>query len=92
MPEYKLYYDAAGRVITYSLHNQPGNYIVITREQYAEGRFDVVVIDGEIRKPNSVILKMQKTPEGTACNKYDINILDDHPDSYKWSTVAHERR
>lgn len=90
MPEYRLYYDANGKPITYTVENLPGNYITVTAQQYSECRMDVVVIAGQIVKSQRAILKMQKSNSGVRCNKYDINLLDEN--GIYWDLAAYERR
>jgi hypothetical protein len=91
---YKLYYDADGRVVTYSSEDLPCQYIVITREQYAEARSDVVVKDGKIIKTHvrSHVFKLEKSEQGIRCSKYDISIIEDSDsqDGQYWKQTAYE--
>ncbi len=76
--EFRLYYDETGKVKTYTSEKLPGNYIVITREQYAEARNDVLVVDGKIKytSKNTHIFRYVKNMEaGIKTSKYDINII-----------------
>ena len=92
---YKLYYDDNGKVITYTTEDLPGQYIEITREQYAEARQDVVVRDGKIifTHMRSHVFKLEKSSTGIKCSKYDISIIFDNEDigdSQHWKQVAYE--
>lgn len=78
--EYRLYYDDHGKVVTYTCENLPGNYIIVTKEQFAEARVDVFIKDGKIvnthKTSNTHKLEINLT-EGTRCSKYDVSILVD---------------
>jgi hypothetical protein len=92
---YKLYYDDNGKVITYSTEDLPGQYIEITKEQYAEARHDVIVKAGKIifTHMRSHVFKLEKSSSGIKCSKYDISIIsdtDDNRDSQHWKQVAYE--
>ncbi len=89
--EYRVYYDETGKVITYTIENIPGKYLVITREQYAEARPDAMVRDGKLIKTNVVthIWKLEKSSQGTQCSKYDISIIVDHEGDF-WEMKPYE--
>lgn len=76
-PEFRLYYDEKGHVITYTCEKLEGNYIVIDRVTFAEARPDVRVVDGEIVKNNSgaAISRLYPDSEGTLCEAEDISII-----------------
>lgn len=80
-PEFRLYYDDTGKVLFYSGEKLPGNYIEIDALTYAEGRYDVMVLDGKlIRDPQrGVVGKLAETAEsGSICTvKEDISIVVD---------------
>lgn len=84
--EYRLYYDDAGKVIRYTTENMDGNYIVITKEQYAESRMDVYVSDGKIFTTHrrKHLFKLTKSTEGQKCSADDVSIIveDDSPHNY----------
>jgi hypothetical protein len=91
---YKLYYDADGRVVTYSTEDLSGQYIEITREQYAEARSDVVIKDGKIIQTHirNHVFKLEKSEQGIRCSKYDISIIADSgsQDGQYWKQAAYE--
>lgn len=91
-PVFKLYYDADGKVITYTSENLPGTFIVITTEQFAEARADVLVRDGQIvyTHKQTHVFKLKKSATGRACSKYDVSIIDDSTDAIYWSQGAYE--
>jgi len=49
--EYRLYYNDLGEVEFYSMEDLPGTYIVIDVQTFAEGRYDITVVDGKLVKP-----------------------------------------
>jgi hypothetical protein len=53
--EYRLYYNDLGEPLFYSTDNQPGNYIIIDKETYAVGRYDVRIVDGKLIKPTEYV-------------------------------------
>ena len=80
--EYRAYYDLSGKVISYTCDDLPGNYIIITREQYAEAKPDAIVDNGKIMNQNASTLSvMAKKAGGQPCSKYDVNILIEGPSS-----------
>lgn len=90
--EYRLYYDDTGRVVTYTCEDLPGNYIVVSRQQYAEARSDVLVRDGKLISTSRItqVYRMVKnTSGGVKASKYDINILTD-TDYVFWKYEHHE--
>lgn len=85
--EYRLYYGEAGEVVTYTCEDLPGTYIVITKEQFAEARWDATVVDGRLTYKDRIthVIKLAKNGvEGVKTSKYDINIITDVDYNY-WS-------
>jgi hypothetical protein len=97
-PEFKLYYDENGKVITYSCEKMEGNYIVIDAMTFAQARPDVRVIDGKLSTvaPSMVVSKlMPDDNEGTICSEYDISIIPSKPYKVKtkyWKLNTYELR
>lgn len=92
-PTYKLYYDDNGKVITYSTDDRPGNFIIITKEQYKQARPDVLVKDNKLlythRQMHVSSLKKNKN-KGRRTTKYDVNILSDVGPTVYWSEEIYE--
>lgn len=87
-PEFRLYYDDAGKVICYTCAKPEGNYIVIDSETYAAARPDVRVINGKIStvQVSTVVCKLMPDEKlGTSCVLEDIDIIA--PSNYTGSTV-----
>lgn len=97
-PEFRLYYDEAGRVVCYTCEKLEGNYIVIDAKAFAEGRPDVRVIDGKITNVStaSVVAKlMPNDNNGQLCVQEDISIIVDETysgETIKWKMKTYELR
>jgi hypothetical protein len=92
--ERRLYYDSEGRVITYTCENLPGDFIVVTPEQFAEARPDVLVRNGKLIYTHKLshVTKLAPSTSGTATSKWDVNILvDPAQESHEfWELVDNE--
>jgi hypothetical protein len=95
-PEFRLYYDEKGSVLHYTTEDLPGNYIVIDSQTFAESRYDVRVIDGEIvrRKDFVIVEKLVPSKEGKSCHSYDVSVIvdEDFIDIKRWSIKVYEYR
>jgi hypothetical protein len=95
-PEFRLYYDEAGKVVCYTCEKLEGTYIVVDAITYAQARPDVRVIDGKIStvSPNAVVSKlMPSSDEGQVCSYDDISIVVDKKykgKTKKWKLVTYE--
>lgn len=76
-PEFRLYYNEKGGVVTYTTQKLEGNYIVIDAHTFAQARPDVRVIDGKIStvSPAMVVCKLMPDDEGIICAQEDISII-----------------
>lgn len=94
MVELRLYYDDNGKVLCYTSENLEGNYIVIDANTYAEGRFDLRVVDNKITKASEYmfISKLVKSDSGTRCEPNDICVLTDNDPSTFWEVKINEFR
>jgi len=92
-PEFRLYYDEKGHVITYTCEKLEGDYIVIDRLTFAEARPDVRVINGELvrNKSGSVVSRLYKDTEGTLCEYEDVSIIAESDGQY-WKLKTYELR
>lgn len=97
-PEFRLYYDDAGKVVTYTCEKLEGNYIVIDAMTFAAARPDVRVIDGRIStvQPHAIISKlMPDETDGRECALEDISIVISKKDKVKkqkWKLNTYELR
>ena len=96
MIEYRLYYDDNGQVLFYTCDKPEGQYLVIDAQTYAECRFDLKIVNGNIIKNNYyTITKLTRSNEGTTC--VDDNIAIVVNDSYIgniscWAVETYECR
>lgn len=95
-PEFRLYYDDKGHVVTYTCEKLEGNYIVIDALTFAQARPDVRVVNGKIStvQPAMVITKLTPSEtEGTSCAVEDLSVLvNDASESQKWKLSIYELR
>lgn len=98
-PEFRLYYDDTGKVVTYTCEKLDGNFIIIDAMTFAEARPDVRVIDERLIRAVScsVVSKLVKDKkEGLTCAADDVSIIIDNADStgniikQKWKLETYE--
>ena len=90
-PEFRLYYDETGHVITYTCEKLDGNYIVIDALTFAEARPDVRVIDGELLRNSTatIVSKLRPNDSGILCEVEDISIITNTEGQYwKLKTIS----
>lgn len=96
MVEFRLYYDEHGKVSCYTCENLPGNnYLVITKEQYAESNPYIRIVDGEIVNQSefSVISKLvESSSDGIECHVDDVCVLTNQEPTIKWKVEINEFR
>ena len=83
---YRLYYNKeTGKPLQYTIDEQDGDCIVITKQQYAESRYDSVVINGKLTTVNNAVRWSKLVPgnEGVACATNNVMIVDDNG-AVKW--------
>ena len=83
---YKLYYNKkTGKPLQYSTENLDGDFIVINKQQYAESRYDSIVVNGKLTTINEAVqwAKLIPSTEGTACAVDNVMIVDNNSQS-KW--------
>jgi len=90
-PEFRLYYDETGHVVTYTCEKLEGNYIIIDALTFAEARPDVRVVDGKLIRADSaaVISRLVRSTAGILCEAEDVSIITEADGQY-WAlkTVA----
>lgn len=96
-PEFRLYYDDNGKVISYSGDKSgTGNYIIIDAMTFAAARPDIRIVDGKIStvSPNSVVHKlMPNDSDGVDCHPEDISLIVDSTyidKTQKWKLKTYE--
>lgn len=90
-PEFRLYYDDRGNVITYTCEKLEGNYIIIDRQTFAEARPDVRVVDGRLIRQGTgaVISRLYPSDNGILCEAEDISIIA-HTEGKYWKLKTYE--
>tara|TARA_R110000803_G_scaffold9968_3_gene30982 strand:+ start:483 stop:836 length:354 start_codon:yes stop_codon:yes gene_type:complete len=86
--EYRLYYNKeTGEPLFYSMEGHPeGSFIVVTKEQYAEGRHDLNIRKGVIERLIDSVNWTKLVPsneEGTSTRADNVMIVDDNG-AAKW--------
>lgn len=94
-PEFRLYYDEAGRVICFTGEKLEGNYVVVDSDTFAQSRPDLRVIDGKLSThiTGSIVSKLIKSSAGERCAAEDISVLvgEDYPGPVtKWKLKTYE--
>jgi hypothetical protein len=92
--EYRLYYNKVnGKPIRYTTDTvDQGDYLVISKQQYAEGRYDILVIDEKIRTLNSFDqwTKLVPAKHGISTRADNVMIVDDNG-AAKWKIKTYYR-
>lgn len=89
--EFRVYHDAEGRVLSYSMEDLPGDYIVVDRHTFEQFRFDVRIRDGKIVKINQdASWRLAPSDSGYACHPGDVSVIvDDTADQKKyWKVIT----
>jgi len=96
MPEpqpvsWRLYYNASGEPITYSMEHMPGTYIEVDAETYARAPMNVRVQEERLIELKSAVRKLAPADSGTPChpNNVAIVMLDTQPHQ-RWIMKTHE--
>lgn len=86
---YRLYHDAQGLPLFYSMEAVAGTYIEITQQQYAENSMWVRVVEGQlVRRPWQAVEKLVPDTAGTACHPRDVAVIG--PAGTHWSKRTYE--
>ena len=91
--EYRLYYDDQGIPLYYSCEQLPGNYLVVSAEVYAQGRYDCKIVNGTIKYPTQIkSAKLVPSTKGTACYVKDVSIISPtDTDAQYWKLKTYEK-
>jgi hypothetical protein len=90
---YRLYYNADGTPVCYTMEDLPGTYIEIDQATYAQSLPNVRVVNGKITviKRSDTVNKLQPSDTGTPCSPHDVCVVVTEDQSHiYWSTKIHE--
>lgn len=90
-PEFRLYYDDKGQVVTYTCEKLEGDYVVVDATTFAEARPDVHVVDGKVIRAGAgaVISRLVRGDTGVLCEAEDVSIITEVDGQYwKLKTVS----
>lgn len=97
MPEpqpvfWRLYHNAEGYPICYSMEHLPGNYIDVDAETFARGDMRVRVIDNKLKLIKPVWgHKLVPTDQGTACHPNNVAVVVNNNQQHQcWSKKIYE--
>lgn len=91
--EYRLYYNEHGDPLHYTCEDLPGDYVVVSAEVYAQGRYDCRIVNGQIKYPSQIkYAKLVPGTKGTACYAKDVSIVSNtETDAKHWKLKIYEK-
>ena len=91
-PFFRLYHDAEGKPLFYSMAHEPGTYIELTPEEYHRGSSNVRVRDGKLVEVTwRTTVKLVPGDSGTHCHPDNVAVVvtESQPHT-KWSKQTYE--
>lgn len=90
---YRLYLDDQDRPVFYSHEDQPGKYVEVTPEQFAQQDLQVRVVNGVLKpRPQPVPPKLVPSDRGTPCAPTDVSIVvSEHEPHQRWKLKHYEQ-
>ena len=89
--EYRLYYNKeTEEPLFYTMEQPIGDYITVTQKQHSEGRYDLIVRNGNIINLIDAVSWTKLVPSelGTSCREDNVMIVDSSSNA-KWTTKTH---
>jgi hypothetical protein len=88
---YRLYHDATGVPLFYTMEDLPGTYIEIDQDTYARSSMRVRVRDGKLVELTwKITQKLTPNGAGTPCDPGDVAIVTNNQHNTKWSKRVYE--
>lgn len=87
---FRLYHDDQGNPLSYSMDEEPGNYIEVDAQTYLRGSFDVKVENGKlIDIPRQVhVSKLKPNDTGSPCDYRDVTVIvNQSKTNIKWAKI-----
>ena len=91
-PFFRLYHDADGVPLFYSMADEPGTYIEISQQQYHAGASNVRVRNGQLVEVSwTTTTKLVPGNSGTPCHPDNVAVVvaEDQPHT-RWSKQTYE--
>jgi hypothetical protein len=91
-PFFRLYYDADGVPLFYSMADEPGTYIEISQQQYHAGASNVRVRNGQLIEVSwTTTTKLVPGNSGTPCHPDNVAVVvTESQPHFKWSKQTYE--
>ena len=84
-PKFRLYHDAQGRPLRYSMQDEPGLWIEVTCEQYHRASSKVRVRAGKLESTaQPQVRKLKPAAQGQSCSAMDICIVTHQEPVQHW--------
>lgn len=91
---YRLYHDAQGRPVMYTMEDLPGSYIEVDKETYVQAPSNVLIQDGKLTVLEPKVLVSTMRPNattGTPCHVRAVTVVVNAEQPHrKWSMQSHE--
>jgi hypothetical protein len=88
---YRLYHDADGVPLFYTMEHEPGTYIEIDQDTYTRSSMRVRVRNGQLVELTwKTTQKLTPNGVGTQCDPSDVAIVTNNPHNTKWSKRVYE--
>ena len=91
-PFFRLYHDAEGKPLFYSMAHEPGTYIELTPEEYHRGSSNVRVRDGKLVEVTwTTTTKLVPGNSGSPCHPDNVAVIVAESQPHiRWSKKTYE--